>query len=94
MIKIYPYLFINSLCLYLCSVSVLRLFASEYKDGIRVLEGLAASGLRSIRYAREVEGVTEVVANDISKQAIECMKRNIIHNNVQGIVTPSQKDAR
>lgn len=75
------------------SVAVLRLFASEHKDGIRILEGLAASGLRSIRYAREVSGVSEIVANDISKQAIECMKRNITYNNVQNIITPSQKDA-
>lgn len=27
---------------------------------VRILEGLAASGLRSIRYAAEIEGVTEV----------------------------------
>ncbi|XP_064098901.1 tRNA (guanine(26)-N(2))-dimethyltransferase-like isoform X3 [Macrobrachium nipponense] len=75
------------------SVAVLRQFASEHQDGIRILEGLAASGLRSIRYAREIEGVKEVVANDISKQAIECMKRNIKHNNVEGVVIPSHKDA-
>ncbi|XP_064098710.1 LOW QUALITY PROTEIN: tRNA (guanine(26)-N(2))-dimethyltransferase-like [Macrobrachium nipponense] len=73
------------------SVAVLRQFASEHQDGIRILEGLAASGLRSIRYAREIEGVKEVVANDISKQAIECMKRNIKHNNVEGVVIPSHK---
>ena len=64
------------------------------EEGIRVLEGLAASGLRSIRYAREVGGVREVVANDISKQALECMRRNIEHNNVAHLVRPSHNDAR
>ncbi|XP_063884273.1 tRNA (guanine(26)-N(2))-dimethyltransferase-like isoform X2 [Scylla paramamosain] len=63
------------------------------EEGIRILEGLAASGLRSIRYAREVGGVREVVANDISKQALECMKRNIEHNGVANLVRPSHNDA-
>lgn len=64
------------------------------EEGIRILEGLAASGLRSIRYAKEVGGVKEVVANDISTQAIECMRRNISHNKVEDFVIPSHNDAR
>ncbi|KAK7074375.1 tRNA methyltransferase 1 [Halocaridina rubra] len=75
------------------SVAVLRQLASEHEGGIRILEALAASGLRSIRYAKEVNGALEIVANDISKQAIECMKRNITHNNVQNVIKSSQKDA-
>ncbi|XP_045107063.1 probable tRNA (guanine(26)-N(2))-dimethyltransferase isoform X2 [Portunus trituberculatus] len=63
------------------------------EEGISILEGLAASGLRSIRYAREVAGVKEVVANDISKQALECMRRNIEHNKVAHLVRPSHNDA-
>lgn len=63
------------------------------EEGIRILEGLAASGLRSIRYAREVGGVKEVVANDISKQALECMRRNIEHNGVAHLVRASHNDA-
>lgn len=62
-------------------------------EGIRILEALAASGLRSIRYAHEVGGVMEIVANDFSKQAVECMERNIIHNKVEDIVTSSYSDA-
>ncbi|XP_037802083.1 probable tRNA (guanine(26)-N(2))-dimethyltransferase isoform X1 [Penaeus monodon] len=62
-------------------------------EGIRILEALAASGLRSIRYAHEVGGVMEIVANDFSKQAVECMERNITHNKVEDIVTSSYSDA-
>ncbi|XP_042884533.1 probable tRNA (guanine(26)-N(2))-dimethyltransferase isoform X2 [Penaeus japonicus] len=62
-------------------------------EGIRILEALAASGLRSIRYAHEVGGVKEIVANDFSKQAVECMERNITHNKVEDIVTSSFSDA-
>ncbi|KAL4859544.1 putative tRNA (guanine(26)-N(2))-dimethyltransferase 2 [Chlorella vulgaris] len=49
-------------------------------EGIRVLEGLAASGLRAIRYATELEGVREVVANDLDPAVVESMKRNIEFN--------------
>lgn len=62
-------------------------------EGIRILEALAASGLRSIRYAHEVGGVVEIVANDFSKQAVECIERNITHNKVEDIVTSSYSDA-
>jgi tRNA (guanine26-N2/guanine27-N2)-dimethyltransferase len=39
--------------------------------GIRILEGLSATGLRAIRYAKEIEGLDKVVANDFSKSAVE-----------------------
>ncbi|RXG71732.1 putative tRNA (guanine(26)-N(2))-dimethyltransferase [Armadillidium vulgare] len=63
------------------------------ENGIRVLEALAASGLRSIRYAKEVGGIKEIIANDISKQAIECLKSNLESNDVHHIVEPSLNDA-
>lgn len=63
------------------------------EEGIRILEGLAASGLRSIRYAKEVGGVKEIIANDISSQALECMRHNIEHNKVAELVYPSHSDA-
>lgn len=40
----------------------------RHEDGLRILEALAASGLRSIRYAKEVGGIREIIANDLSKQ--------------------------
>jgi tRNA (guanine26-N2/guanine27-N2)-dimethyltransferase len=39
--------------------------APEVLPGLRILEALSASGLRSIRYAREVPGVAEVRASAI-----------------------------
>eukprot|EP00069_Balaena_mysticetus_P005495 bmy_04851T0 len=46
------------------------------EEGLRVLEGLAASGLRSIRFALEVPGLRSVVANDASARAVDLMHRN------------------
>lgn len=65
-------------------------------EGVRVLEGLAASGLRAMRYATELEGVREVVANDLDPAVVESMKRNIAFNGgaAEQKVTPSVGDAR
>ncbi|PSC68820.1 putative tRNA (guanine(26)-N(2))-dimethyltransferase 2 isoform B [Micractinium conductrix] len=65
-------------------------------EGVRVLEGLAASGLRAIRYATELEGVWEVVANDLDPSVVESMKRNIAFNGGVAAekVTTSVGDAR
>jgi len=63
------------------------------KDGITVLEALAASGLRSVRFAREIPGLKSVIANDWSSQAVESIRRNVKHNNVADIIQPSNNDA-
>ena len=65
----------------------------EVDSGITILEGLAASGLRSVRYALEIPGVKNITANDISEDAYRMMKLNIQHNKVQHIVSPSKEDA-
>ncbi|RDX84674.1 putative tRNA (guanine(26)-N(2))-dimethyltransferase 2 [Mucuna pruriens] len=46
----------------------------------RVLEALSASGLRSLRYAREVEGIGQVVALDNDKASVDACRRNIKFN--------------
>ncbi|XP_071813095.1 tRNA (guanine(26)-N(2))-dimethyltransferase-like isoform X3 [Apostichopus japonicus] len=63
------------------------------EEGIHVLEALAASGLRSIRYAKEIPGVKNIITNDIAAEAVEAMKRNIAHNHLEAIVNASQADA-
>ncbi|XP_022239514.1 tRNA (guanine(26)-N(2))-dimethyltransferase-like isoform X3 [Limulus polyphemus] len=64
-----------------------------FQGEIRVLEALAASGLRSVRYAMEVPNLTQIIANDVSHQAVESMKRNIKHNKLEGIIIPSKEEA-
>ncbi|KAL7135633.1 hypothetical protein ABFS83_11G111100 [Erythranthe nasuta] len=46
----------------------------------RVLEALSASGLRALRYAREVDGIGQVVALDNDKSSVEACRRNIKFN--------------
>ena len=65
----------------------------KYRHGLRVLEGLSASGLRSVRFALEIPGLKEVIANDLSSAAVEFIRQNVALNKVGGLVTPSQNDA-
>ena len=37
-------------------------YTNTHRNGLNILEGLAASGLRSIRYAKEIDGV-EIISN-------------------------------
>ena len=52
-------------------------------EGMRVLEALAASGLRSIRYIKEVTegvGIDRILVNDLEPHAVEAINRNLQHN--------------
>ncbi|VFQ69306.1 unnamed protein product [Cuscuta campestris] len=46
----------------------------------RILEALSASGLRALRYAREIEGIGQVVALDNDPASVEACQRNIKFN--------------
>ncbi|XP_053612073.1 tRNA (guanine(26)-N(2))-dimethyltransferase isoform X2 [Plodia interpunctella] len=60
---------------------------------VTILEALSATGLRSIRYAKEVPNVTKIVANDLSKSAVETIQANIVNNKVEHLVETSHDDA-
>ena len=48
---------------------------------------------RSIRFAKEVPGVKEILTNDFDKNAVAYIQRNVEHNQVESLVTPSLGDA-
>ncbi|XP_054718129.1 tRNA (guanine(26)-N(2))-dimethyltransferase-like [Uloborus diversus] len=60
---------------------------------VRILEALAASGLRSIRFAKEIESNLKILANDRDRQAFSSMQRNVKHNKVEDVVEPCNEDA-
>ncbi|KAL1927537.1 hypothetical protein VTP01DRAFT_3774 [Rhizomucor pusillus] len=63
-------------------------------EGFTILEALAASGLRSIRYAKEIPKLKQVIANDLEEEAVESIRRNIQHNGLNDeLVRPNQGDA-
>jgi tRNA (guanine26-N2/guanine27-N2)-dimethyltransferase len=62
-------------------------------EGLTILEALSATGLRSIRYAKEIPNVKKIIANDLSKSAVASIERNIKHNKVEDKVVSSHADA-
>lgn len=62
-------------------------------NGIDILEALSATGLRSIRYAKEIPGLREIIANDLSREAVASIVKNVEHNGVTQLVKPNLGDA-
>ena len=52
----------------------------EFK-GLNVLEALSATGLRSVRYLKEIPTIKKLVANDIDPTATELMRKNFDFND-------------
>ena len=46
-----------------------------------------------MRFALEIGGLKEVIANDLSAQAVESIKTNVEHNKVGDIVKTNHGDA-
>lgn len=59
----------------------------------RVLDALSATGLRALRYAKEIPCVTHIVANDMNPEAIKSMEMNVVHNGLSSQITPNIGDA-
>jgi len=45
-------------------------------NGLRVFEALSASGLRAIRYFKEIPGLQTIHANDLDPAAVASIMRN------------------
>eukprot|EP01134_Creolimax_fragrantissima_P001174 CFRG1174T1 len=61
--------------------------------GITILEGLSATGLRSMRFALEIPNVKKIVANDFSAEAVKTIAKNCDFNNLpEGLVQPNLDD--
>lgn len=59
-----------------------------------ILDALSASGLRAIRYAKEIPFASAIVANDLLPDAVEAIDLNIEHNNLKEKVYSHVGDAR
>ena len=62
--------------------------------GSRILDALSASGMRAIRYAKELDGLALVLANDYEAAAVESIRRNVEFNGLDpSLVQARQADA-
>ncbi|MCJ1445995.1 MAG: RNA methyltransferase tRNA(m5U54)methyltransferase [Stictis urceolatum] len=60
---------------------------------LKILDALSATGLRALRYAREIPQATMVTANDISPAATAAITRNVKHNLLTDQVFPTTSNA-
>ncbi|KAJ3337462.1 RNA methyltransferase tRNA(m5U54)methyltransferase [Gonapodya sp. JEL0774] len=59
------------------------LAAGRMVSTISVLEALSATGLRSIRYAKEISGFdVRIIANDLDPEAVGAIARNVSYNGL------------
>eukprot|EP00906_Rhabdomonas_costata_P013803 RCo019789 len=56
--------------------------SKSQSPSLSILEALGATGLRSLRYRKEVPGVGLIVCNDISPTAFAAIRQNMTHNGV------------
>lgn len=77
------------------SVLVIRHHERQYKKSLRILEALSATGLRSIRYFKEIPNVSQIIANDLDPTAVANIRRTVSLNGLDAEkeVIPNQGDA-
>ncbi|KAF1348641.1 S-adenosyl-L-methionine-dependent methyltransferase [Delphinella strobiligena] len=66
---------------------------NEYIPKFRILDALSATGLRALRYAKEITFATSVVSNDMSEAAVASIALNVRHNNLTSKIQPSTGNA-
>ena len=59
----------------------------------RILDALSATGLRALRYAKEIPEATYITANDLSASATAAIKRNAEYNGVADKIQVSTANA-
>ena len=75
------------------SIAVINTYAKNNKIKLRILEALAASGIRSMRYALEIENAEQIISNDFDQKAVDLIDLNIKLNNVSHKVKSNCGDA-
>lgn len=63
------------------------------QPSFRILDALSATGLRALRYAKEIPMATTVTANDLSPSATTFIMLNAQHNKLSEKINPTTGDA-
>lgn len=68
--------------------------STDITPPFRVLDALSATGLRALRYAKEIPQVTSVTANDFSALATASIRLNVEYNGLREKIHPTTGDAK
>ena len=74
------------------SVIALQTFRETQVEDISICDSFGGTGIRGIRYGREISGVQNVVINDLNPLAVQFTKENILKNGL-GNVNVFKEDA-
>jgi len=75
------------------SISIAQAWQRLSGMRITVCDALSASGIRGLRYAKEVKGVKAVTLNDKNPAAVSVIKKNIRLNKLSKLCKVSRSDA-
>ena len=75
------------------TVLAFRAYQRMVNHEVNICEPLTSQGIRGIRYAAEVDGVSRVLLSDINRHAYELAKYNIELNKLQDKITIKYADA-
>jgi tRNA (guanine26-N2/guanine27-N2)-dimethyltransferase len=67
------------------SVLALQTFQENIKRKLTVMDVLAGTGIRGIRYSKEVKGINKTILNDLNPSAVRLIKKNIELNKVKNV---------
>jgi tRNA (guanine26-N2/guanine27-N2)-dimethyltransferase len=76
------------------SILALQSYQRRVDRRISVCEPLTSSGVRGVRFAAEIHGVSSVIINDISHRAIRMAEQNVELNNLGKRVVVKHGDAK
>jgi tRNA (guanine26-N2/guanine27-N2)-dimethyltransferase len=66
---------------------------TPWRPSFRILDALSATGLRALRFAKEIPFATTVTANDMSQKAVDSIKLNVKHNKLEETITANTGNA-
>ncbi|MEM3703171.1 MAG: tRNA (guanine(10)-N(2))-dimethyltransferase [Candidatus Bathyarchaeia archaeon] len=75
------------------AVLAMQTYQKMVNREISICEPLAGTGVRGIRFAKEVSGVKKVLVNDINERAYQLAKHNVQMNELSELVTVQNEDA-
>jgi tRNA (guanine26-N2/guanine27-N2)-dimethyltransferase len=67
------------------SVAALKMYRQEQEHDITICDTFGGSGIRGIRYSKEIDGVALAVANDLNPLAVDLTRENISDNELDNV---------
>jgi tRNA (guanine26-N2/guanine27-N2)-dimethyltransferase len=75
------------------TVLAFKAYQHTVNHEISICEPFTSQGIRGIRFAVEIDGVTKVMLSDINTSAVDLAKYNIELNKMENVITLEHKDA-